>query len=550
MTRFRLALAQVNPTVGDVPGNLALIRTTRAEAARRGADLVLFPELITVGYPPEDLVLRPALVAAARRAVEAVAADTAAGGPAVIVSAPWAEDGSLHNAVMLADNGMLQVRFKHELPNYGVFDEKRVFRPGPLPAPVDFRGVPIGIPICEDMWEPRVSRHLADRGARLLLVPNGSPFEIEKGNRREALAAQRVRETGLPLVYLNQVGGQDELVFDGASFVVNREQQVVVSLNAWEQQLVETNWSIAAGVADVERGAVAAPEDRLEAIYQAMIVGLRDYVKKNGFPGVVLGLSGGIDSALTAAVAADALGPDRVHGVRLPSRFTSRLSQDDAEASATSLGIDLKTIAIEPALAAFDQSLAPLFAGRPHDTTEENLQARIRGVLLMALSNKFGWMLVTTGNKSEMSVGYATLYGDMCGGYSVLKDVYKTDVFRLAAWRNSHKPKCALGPAGRVVPETTITRPPSAELRDNQTDQDSLPPYEQLDAILERLIEDERGVDEIAAEGYPREVVTRVQHMVYVAEYKRRQAPPGVKISRRSFGRDRRYPLTNRFRGE
>ncbi len=511
---------------------------------------MVFPELVVVGYPPEDLVLRSSLVEAARRAVEALVADSLTGGPAVIISAPWREDDALYNAAMLISNGRLQVRFKHELPNYGVFDEKRVFASGPLPDPVDFRGISIGLPICEDMWEPRVSAHLASKGVELLIVPNGSPFEVDKFHRREALAVRRVEETGLPLVYVNQVGGQDELVFDGASFVVSRRGEIAALMPPWRPSLVLTKWCRGPRGFEVERGAVAEVGTRLESVYQAMMLGLGDYVNKNGFTGVVLGMSGGIDSAVSAAVAVDALGPDRVHGVRLPSRFTSRLSLDDAEASARALGMDLQTISIEPEVQAFDQSLAPFFAGRARDAAEENVQARIRGVLLMALSNKFGWMVLTTGNKSEMSVGYATLYGDMCGGYSVLKDVYKTEVYALAAWRNAVHPKGALGPAGRVIPETTITRPPSAELRPDQTDQDSLPPYDQLDGILERLIEDECGIDEIVAAGFPRDVVTRIQHLVYVAEYKRRQAPPGVKISRRSFGRDRRYPLTNRFRGE
>jgi NAD+ synthase len=548
--RLHLALAQINPTVGDVPGNLALIRAARAQAAQQRADLVLFPELVVVGYPPEDLVLRPSLVEAARRAIEAVRADTTDGGPAVVVSAPWRENGELYNAVMLASKGDLQVRFKHELPNYGVFDEKRVFCPGPLPEPVTFNGISIGLPICEDVWEPAVATHLASRGAELLLVPNGSPFEVEKAHRRESLAAQRVNETGLPLVYLNQVGGQDELVFDGASFVTDRHGRTVIRLAPWDSSIVLTKWCRAPHGFEVERGDLADAPGRLESVYQAMMLGLRDYVDKNGFTGIVLGMSGGIDSALSAAVAVDALGAERVHGVRLPSRFTSDLSLDDAAASAQALGMRLQTIAIEPEVEAFERSLAPAFTGRSRDITEENLQARVRGVLLMALSNKFGWMVLTTGNKSEMSVGYATLYGDMCGGYSVLKDVYKTEVYGLARWRNMHHPQQARGPAGPVVPETTITRPPSAELRPDQTDQDSLPSYDQLDAVLERLIEDERGVDHIVAEGFPRDLVMRVQHLVYVAEYKRRQAPPGVKISRRSFGRDRRYPLTNRFRDE
>ena len=543
-----LAIAQLNPIVGDVAGNAALIRRARTEAASRHADLVVFSELVVVGYPPEDLVLRPALVHAAASVLGELERESAAGGPALVVTLPWAGDGRLYNAVALVADGRSWLRFKHELPNYGVFDEKRVFAPGPLPEPVDFRGVRLGLPICEDVWFETCAAHLANRGAELLLVPNGSPFEVEKFDQRLELGRQRTSESGLPFVYVNQVGGQDELVFDGGSFVMNRDGSLAHVLPFWRESLTLTEWDRVDGSLRCTGCTQWKDEERLASIYNAMVLGLRDYARKNRFPGVVVGLSGGIDSALTVAVAVDALGSQAVRGVRLPSRFTTAPSQDDAEESARLLGVHLDTLAIEDAVAAFERILKPMFQDRPRDVTEENLQARARGVLLMALSNKFGSLLVTTGNKSEMSVGYATLYGDMCGGYSVLKDIYKTEVYALSRWRNQNLPAGALGPSGRVIPESSIVKAPTAELRPNQTDQDSLPPYEELDAILHGLVEEERSVDEIVARGFPRATVTRVQHLLFSAEYKRRQAPPGVKITRKSFGRDRRYPLTNGFR--
>jgi NAD+ synthase len=454
------------------------------------------------------------------------------------------QDGRLHNAAALVADGRTEIRLKHELPNYGVFDEKRVFAAGPLPEPVEFRGWRLGLPICEDVWFPTVSRHLADRGAELLLVPNGSPFEGEKFHQRLELGRRRCAESGVAMAYVNQVGGQDELVFDGGSFAMNRDGRSPTCSRSGGT-ITLTRWTRPGRCG---RARTWTPEPRLSAIYHAMMLGLRDYWRKNGFRGVVLGLSGGIDSALTAVVAVDALGRDRVRGVRLPSAFTSGSSMDDAEETAEMLGIRLETLSIVGAVEAFEAELAGVFADRPRDTAEENLQARARGVLLMALSNKFGELLVTTGNKSEMSVGYATLYGDMCGGYSVLKDVYKTDVYALSRWRNDQRPAGALGPGGRVVPESSITKAPTAELRPNQTDQDSLPPYDELDAILQGLVEEELSVGDIVARGFAQDTVTRVQRLLYSAEYKRRQAPPGVKITRRNFGRDRRYPLTNGFR--
>jgi NAD+ synthase len=544
--QLTIALAQLNPTVGDIDGNLARIRQARERATAAGADLVVLSELAVIGYPPEDLVLRPSAVRACHAAIDCLVRESDRT-PALIATTPWRHEGRVYNAAILIDRGTMTPRFKSDLPNYGVFDEKRVFSPGPVPEPVTFRGVNIGVPVCEDIWTPSVTTHLARAGAEFFLVPNGSPFEAGKFSTRLELARARTRETNRALAYVNQIGGQDELVFDGRSFVLDGTGNLVRSLPGWEETVEITRWHRTADGWTCEAGHVEPPAEQLEDTYSALIVGLRDYVAKNGFPGIVLGLSGGIDSALSAAIAVDALGADRVMGVRLPSSFTGTVSMEEALYVADRLGIRLLTLPIEDVVASAETTLAPVFEGRPRDVTEENLQARIRGLLLMALSNKFGYLLLTTGNKSEMSVGYATLYGDMCGGFSVLKDLYKTEVYRLTRWRNHTRPRLARGPAGEVVPERTITRPPTAELRPNQTDQDSLPPYDQLDAILTGLVEEEKSVDELASVA-PREVVTRVQHMLYIAEYKRRQAPPGVKVSRRNFGRDRRYPITNRFR--
>jgi NAD+ synthase len=545
---FRIALAQLNPVMGDIAGNLARARSARACAA--GADVVLFSELFIVGYSPEDLVLKSALQADARAAVEELARDTADGGPAILMGAPWAEDGKLYNAMLLLDGGKIAGRtFKVDLPNYGVFDEKRVFVAGPMPRPLTVRGLQLGVPVCEDIWKEGVCAGLEEAGAQILCVPNGSPFEAGKEDVRLKLAASRVTETGLPLVYLNQLGGQDEVVYDGASFVLNAEGSIPVSLPGWVEQVTVTEWQ-----RDTAGKWVCAPgdrfvaEDRSSQVYHAMMLALRDYVNKNRFPGVVLGLSGGIDSAISAAVAVDALGADRVRCVMLPSRYTSRESLEDADACAQLLGVTYETIEIERAVAAMGETLAAPFAGTKADTTEENIQSRLRGVILMAISNKFGPMVLTTGNKSEMSVGYATLYGDMCGGYNVLKDIYKTEVFRLSHWRNQYSPTGALGPQGRVIPERIITKPPTAELKANQTDQDSLPPYDILDGILECLVERECSFEDTVAAGYDPATVKRIEHLLYISEYKRRQAPPGVKISSRNFGRDRRYPITNAFR--
>jgi NAD+ synthase len=548
-TSFRIALAQLNPTVGDVDGNLDLARKARAEAAAQGADVIAFTELFLAGYPAEDLVLKPAFQDACRAALERLARDTADGGPAVLIGLPFVEAGSLYNSYALLDEGhVVAVRHKVDLPNYGPFDEKRVFVPGPLPGPVMIRGVRVGIPVCEDIWGEEVVECLAETGAELMIVPNGSPYWRGKNDERFSIAVSRVTETGLPLVYVNQVGGQDELVFDGASFVIGADSSLGGMLPNFQACVVTTAWE------KDEDGwrCVDAPKavnlEGPQADYAACVLGLRDYVEKNRFPGVVLGLSGGIDSALCAAMAVDALGAERVHCVMLPYRYTASTSLEDAAACARALGVRYDILPIADAVEGAGRVLADLFAGTEPGITEENIQSRTRGTLLMAISNKFGAMVVTTGNKSEMSVGYSTLYGDMNGGFNPVKDLYKTEVFALARLRNGWKPPGARGPDGVVIPERIITKPPTAELRENQTDQDSLPPYDVLDDILSSLVEGETRVSDIVARGHDVETVRKVERLLYIAEYKRRQAAPGVKVTRRSFGRDRRYPIVNRFR--
>ena len=550
MPALRIALAQIDTHLGEVAVNVARIRRARAEAAALGADLVVTPEFSIGGYPPEDLVRKPAFIETCEAAIQDLARDTADGGPGLIVGGPWRDGNLLFNAAFVLEGGQVVARrAKHELPNYGVFDEKRVFDAGPSPGPVNFRGVRLGLMVCEDFWLPAVSETLAESGAELLLSINGSPFEDGKQARRIALAVERVVETGLPFVFVGQVAGQDELVFDGASFVLNADRSLAVQMPYFEESITLTDWTRSGDRMVCTPQPLPPEPDRLELIYRCMMLGLGDYVRKNRFPGLLLGLSGGIDSALSAAVAVDALGPTHVRAVMMPSPYTSQDSLDDAAECARLLGIHCDTIPIQPAMDAFGAALAPVFNGRQADITEENIQSRSRGLILMAMSNKFGDMLLTTGNKSEMSVGYATLYGDMCGGYSVLKDVYKTTVFALCRWRNQHLPPGALGPAGPVMPGRVITKPPSAELKPDQTDQDTLPPYADLDAILEGLIEGEQSVDALVARGHDRATVLRVWRMLDRAEYKRRQAPPGVKITPRAFGRDRRYPITNGYTG-
>ena len=553
-TQFAITLAQLNPTVGDVEGNAAKARAARAQAAAEGSDLLVLPELFIAGYPPEDLVLKPAFQAACRAAIEGQARETADGGPAMLIGTPWLEDDKLYNACALLDGGRIAaMRYKANLPNYGVFDEKRLFARGRAAGPVTIRGVRVGVPICEDIWLEESADYenivecLAETGAEILVVPNGSPYARDKTDLRLSIVVARVTESGLPLAYLNQVGGQDELVFDGASFVLNGDLSVAAQLPAFSENITTLRWNkTEAGWRC--NGPIAPVLEGDSADYAACVLGVRDYVGKNGFPGVLLGVSGGIDSALCAAIAVDALGADRVRGVMLPFRFTAQASLDDAAKLAQALGIRYELLPIAPAVNGFEEILSGTFAGLPRDITEENLQARARGTLLMAISNKSGAMVVTTGNKSEMSVGYATLYGDMNGGFNPIKDIYKSEVFRLSSLRNDWRPPGALGPSGEVIPPAIISRPPTAELRENQTDQDSLPPYDVLDAVLERLVEREQPLASIVAEGFDREVVARIDRLLNLAEYKRRQAAPGVKVTSRNFGRDRRYPITNRFR--
>ncbi|TYC63398.1 NAD+ synthase [Rhodobacterales bacterium] len=548
--RFRLAVAQLNPTVGDIAGNTELVRAARREAAEKGADLVLVSELILSGYLPEDLVLKPAFVRRCMEAAQALAQETGDGGPGLIIGSPWkGDDGRIYNAALLLDAGEIKaIRYKYDLPNYSVFDEKRVFAAGPLPGPVDFRGVRLGLPICEDIWNDEVCECLAETGAELLLVPNGSPYWANRAEDRLQVVVARVVQTGLPLIYCNQLGGQDELVFDGGSFALEADRSLAFQMPQFKPALGISDWKRDGDGWVCEKGDTVKLPEIDEANWCACVLGLGDYVNKNGFPGVVLGLSGGLDSAICAAMAVDALGADRVHAIMLPYRYTSEESIKDAAECAAALGIRYDTVPIVEPVEGFHSALGELFSGTSEDTTEENLQSRTRGVILMAVSNKFGHMVLTTGNKSEMSVGYATLYGDMNGGYNPIKDLYKTQVYHLAAWRNVNRPEGLQGPEGEVVPVNIIAKVPTAELRENQTDQDSLPPYDVLDDILECLVEEEMSVTEIEQRGHDRQLIHRIEHLLYIAEYKRRQAPPGVKITERNFGKDRRYPITNRFR--
>lgn len=550
---FTLALAQMNPVVGDVRGNAAVIVEYATRAAKAGADLVLFPEMCLIGYPPEDLVLTPAFRELAMAEVEALAQATAHLTCDVLIGSVWHDGVRTYNASILLQKGFVDVvRCKHELPNYGVFDEKRVFASGPLPKVLSWRGVELGVLICEEVWDTALPKALKQQGAEILLVQNASPYTIGKAGQRHAVVQDAADETGLPVVYLNMVGGQDELVFDGRSYIHHPDGVDAVRLPAFAEDLTlvgfekkSQGWRVATQVKQPML-------NDMETIYRALVLGLRDYVDKNGFKGVVIGLSGGIDSGITAAVAVDALGASRVMGVLMPSPYTSNDSIEDAEVLAKTLGIRTELVTITDAMHVMDDLLAPLFKGLPDDATEENIQARLRGNILMAISNKLGLMVLTTGNKSEMSVGYATLYGDMCGGYSVLKDVYKTTVYRLCHFRNllQEKHPFYMGPKGRVIPERMITKAPSAELKPNQTDQDTLPPYEDLDAILRGLVEHRKSVGELIAEGMGAKTVRRVAGMLAAAEYKRRQSPPGVKITSMAFGRDRRYPITNRWKFE
>ena len=540
---MKIALAQLNYTVGDIQGNVAKILAAAKQA--KDADLIVFSELCICGYPPEDLVLRPSFQEASMDAVEQLAKE-AKDLPALLIGSIWAKEDKLYNAALLLSGGkIIHKQFKNQLPNYSVFDEKRVFNAGTSPKLVSFKDKQLGILICEDMWFEETVAKL--KGADVICVLNGSPFDVLKSDQRQEKAGAAAKAINAPLVYVNQVGGQDEIVFDGASFMMNEAGKITQQFPAWEEAV----------------GATSSKTKTTNNIYQALVTGLRDYVTKNNFPGVLLGMSGGIDSAFVAALAADALGADKVHAVMLPSRFTSKNSLEDAEACAKLLGIKYESIPITPA---FDALQAQL---KLQGLAEENIQSRIRGIILMGLSNQTGAMVVSTGNKSEMSVGYATLYGDMCGGYAPLKDVYKTTVYALVHWRNQYQPSplegegrvrglsaasepltpalSLKGRGGMVIPERIITKAPTAELRENQTDQDSLPPYPVLDAILKLLIESECSVKEIVGQGFEEAIARRVQKMLQNAEYKRRQAPPGVKITAKAFGRDRRYPITNKF---
>ncbi|WP_343344613.1 NAD+ synthase [Sphingomicrobium sp. XHP0239] len=548
--KFRLALCQMNQKVGDIAGNVERMLEWRAKAAEQGADIVMFPEMQVTGYPTEDLVLKPSFVRRAGEANEDVADATSDGGPAIIFGGIHSHDGGVYNAVFLAEKGGISAwRAKHELPNYGTFDEHRIFDPGPLPDPVTWNGICLGLPICEDIWQERVCHHLSDEGAEMLLVMNGSPYELDKDETRQKMVRERMTETGLPIVYLNRVGGQDELAFDGSSFVVNTGGAIPVQLPDWDEQLTLLDWEKGEDGWYCADGEKATLDPFPEDIYHAMMEGLQEYVDGNSFEQVLIGLSGGIDSALTASIAVDALGADRVWCVMLPSEYTSDDSLEDAKKCAEMLGCRYDVIPIGAGTDAMTSILDKHFDGHAADETEENIQSRLRMVILMALSNKFGPMLLTTGNKSEMSVGYATLYGDMAGGYNVLKDAYKTTCFALARWRNRHKPRLAKGPDGAVMPIRIITKPPSAELRHDQKDEDSLPPYKLLDRILESLIEDENAVAKTARKtGADPDLVAEIEKLILHSEYKRRQAPIGVKIGQRNFGRDRRYPITNSFR--
>ncbi|WP_414834107.1 NAD+ synthase [Afifella sp. YEN Y35] len=546
---LRIALAQLNPIVGDVSGNLKKALKAHGEAAKAGADLIVYSELFLSGYPPEDLVLRRAFQDACLEALDELVAATADGAPGILIGLPYRDNGNLHNSVALADGGeLIGLRHKVDLPNYAVFDEKRVFDAGPLPGPIGFRGVRLGIPICEDIWTDEVTECLAETGAELLIVPNGSPYERIKPDVRMQVALERVVETGLPMIYLNQVGGQDELVFDGGSFGFELDRRLAFQMPQFEESVALTLWERSDAGWTCREGPMARLSDQMTADWRASVLGLKDYVSKNRFPGVVLGLSGGIDSAICAAIAVDALGPERVHCVMMPYRYTSSESLKDAKECAEALGVRYDIVPIAEAVEGFDRMLEELFAGHPSDVTEENIQSRVRGTLLMAISNKFGSMVVTTGNKSEMSVGYATLYGDMNGGFNPIKDLYKTEVYRLSRWRNDNRPEGLLGPEGVVIPENIIDKAPTAELREGQKDQDSLPPYEILDGILQGLVEREESAAELIEKGYEADTVKRVQKLLYIAEYKRRQAAPGVKISSKNFGRDRRYPIVNGWR--
>ncbi len=546
--RFRLTLAQLNPVLGDFAANAALAREAWEAGRATGAQMVALTEMFLTGYQTQDLVMKPVFAERAMQAVEALAAELG-DGPALGIGAPHLRDGKLYNAYYILEAGRIAaVVLKHDLPNDGVFDEKRIFASAPPQGPYRIGPLRIGSPICEDAWHSEVCETLAETGAQILLVPNGSPYHRGKPAVRTNLMVARVVETGLPLVYLNMIGGQDDQVFDGASFVLNPGGELVAQLPQFEPCVTHIDFEEGAEGWRALPGMKVLLPKAVEADYHAMVLSLRDYLAKTGFRKVLLGLSGGVDSAIVAAIAADAIGPQNVRCVMLPSRFTSQHSLEDAEAVAKALGCRLDTVSISGPQEAVGEALAPLFAGTEPGVTEENIQSRLRGLLLMALSNKFGEMLLTTGNKSEVAVGYCTIYGDMNGGYNPLKDLYKTRVFDTCRWRNETHRDWMSGPAGQVIPPRVIDKPPSAELRDNQKDEDSLPPYPVLDAILDGLVDQELSVADLVAKGFDRAVVKRVEHLIYISEYKRFQAAPGTRLTRRAFWADRRYPVANRWR--
>ncbi|WEF25917.1 NAD+ synthase [Paracoccus sp. S3-43] len=546
--RFRLTIGQLNATVGDLDGNAAKARDAWQAARDAGADMLALPEMFITGYQTQDLVLKPAFTRQAEDAIRALGA-ACTGGPAIGIGGPWADRDKLYNAYWIFKDGELVARvLKHRLPHKQLFDELRLFDSGPISGPYPVAGARIGSPICEDGWAPDVAETLAETGAEILVVPNGSPYHRNKLDLRMGHMVGRVVETGLPLVYVNMVGGQDDQLYDGASFVLNPGGHKVVQLPPFVETLAHVDFTLTGDGWRAEPGLMAPQPDEWEQDYQAMMLGLREYLRKSGFSKVVLGLSGGVDSALVATIAADAIGPQNVHCVMLPSEYTSPASLDDAADCAARLGARLDTVRIDGARDAVGTALAHLMEGTQPDITEENIQSRLRGVMLMAISNKFGGMLLTTGNKSEVGVGYATIYGDMAGGYNPIKDLYKTRVFETCRWRNAHHRDWMMGPAGEVIPPQIIGKPPSAELRPDQLDQDSLPPYEVLDAILDGLVEQDLSLADLVGRGFEAETVRKVERLLYGSEWKRYQAAPGPRISTKAFWLDRRYPLVNRWR--
>ncbi len=545
---FRLTLAQANPVMGDLSGNADKVRAVWQEAKAAGADMVAFPEMFIVGYNAQDLILKPALQTAALAEIEQLAADCA-DGPVVAVGGPLKEGDALYNAYfILRDGKIAHIQRKHNLPNYTVFDEERLFTSGPMGGPYNVNGVRVGSPVCEDAWFEDVPETLEETGAEFLVVPNGSPYYRDKFDRRMNHMVARVIETGLPLVYLNMVGGQDDQVFDGGSFVLNPGGQLAVQLPVFDEVVQHVDFERTADGWRSKDGPKALLPAGEEQDYRVCVEALRDYMGKSGFSKVLLGLSGGIDSALVATIAVDALGAENVRCVMLPSEYTSQGSLDDAKDIAERLGVRYDYVPISEGREAITKTLAPLFEGLESGLAEENIQSRLRGLLLMAMSNKFGEMLLTTGNKSEVAVGYATIYGDMAGGYNPIKDMYKTRVFETSRWRNEVHRDWMMGPEGEVIPPAIIDKPPSAELRPDQKDEDSLPPYDVLDAILYMLVDEDKSVAECVAAGYDRETVKRVEHLVYISEYKRFQSAPGARLSKKAFWLDRRYPIVNRFR--